>query len=67
MLLSLLAVAAATPAITVPAGFDHELPIAVTFMGRAWSEARLIQLAYSFEQTTGARKSPKFLITVPLR
>ena len=30
------------PSITVPAGFVHGLPVGMSFIGRAWSEARLI-------------------------
>jgi amidase len=48
------------PAITVPAGFASGLPIGITFMGRAFSEATLIKLAYSFEQATSARRAPDF-------
>ena len=36
-----------TPAITVPAGFDRGLPLGITFMGPAWSEASLIKYAYA--------------------
>jgi amidase len=46
------------PAITVPAGMVSGLPIGVTFMGRAFSEPRLIALAYAFEQATQARVRP---------
>ena len=46
------------PSITVPAGDVAGLPIGVSFVGTAWSEARLIQLAYAFEQATKARKVP---------
>jgi amidase len=46
------------PSITVPAGEVAGLPIGVSFFGTAWSEARLIQLAYAFEQATKARKAP---------
>lgn len=47
------------PDLMVPAGFtDNRLPVDISFMGPAWSEARLIALAYSFEQRTHARRAP---------
>ena len=48
------------PAITVPAGESHGLPIGLTFMGRAYSERVLIRLAYAFEQATHARRAPRY-------
>jgi amidase len=57
------AAAAGYPSITVPMGLVHGLPVGLSFVGRAWSEAQLIKLAYAFEQTTKARQSPKFLRT----
>ncbi len=47
--------------ITVPAGFIHGLPVGLSFMGAAWSEPTLLRLTYSFEQTTQARRAPRFL------
>jgi amidase len=38
------------PAITVPAGTVCGLPVGISLVGPAWSEPRLIALAYSFEQ-----------------
>jgi len=54
------------PAITVPMGYVRGLPLGLTFMGRAWSEATLLKLAYAFEQATKVRKSPKFAATAEL-
>lgn len=48
------------PSITVPMGYtrDGQLPAGVSFFGRAWSEGRLISLAYDYEQHTRHRRSP---------
>lgn len=49
------------PNITVPMGFVDELPVGVSFFGRAWSEPILLEIAYSYEQGTKKRRAPKFL------
>ncbi|MDX2444082.1 MAG: amidase [Bacteroidales bacterium] len=49
------------PNITVPMGFIDELPVGLSFFGRAWSEPILIEIAYAFEQGTMHRRAPKFL------
>jgi len=54
------AAVAGYPHITVPAGFVQGLPIGLSFFGRAWSEPRLLGLAYAFEQATAMRRAPKF-------
>jgi amidase len=60
------AAVAGYPSITVPAGWVGELPVGILFMGRAWSESRLISLAYAYEQASRNRRPPKFLLTIPL-
>lgn len=48
------------PEITVPAGVTkEELPVGISFLGSAYSEQSLLDLAYSFEQATHARTLPK--------
>ncbi|GAC1472957.1 MAG: amidase [Chloroflexota bacterium] len=49
------------PAISVPAGFTHGLPVGITFTGRAFSEATLLRLAHAFEQATKLRRKPDFI------
>ena len=47
------------PAITVPMGLVGDgLPAGITFLGDAWSEPRLIELSYAYEQATGHRQPP---------
>ncbi|MGP0019403.1 MAG: amidase [Candidatus Sulfotelmatobacter sp.] len=58
------AAVAGYPNINVTAGFLSGLPVGISFFGRAWSERTLIKLAYSFEQATKARQTPKFLPTI---
>jgi amidase len=55
------------PAITVPMGYtrDNRLPAGMTIFGRAFDEARLIKLAYAYEQATKWRKQPSS--TPPLK
>lgn len=47
------------PDLIVPAGFTgDDLPVALSFFGPAFSEPTLLALGYSFEQATGARRTP---------
>lgn len=49
------------PNITVPMGYIDELPVGISFFGRAWSEPILLEIAYAYEFGTKHRKAPKFL------
>ena len=49
------------PHVTVPAGYVFGLPVGISFFGGAFSEPKLIKIAYAFEQATKARHAPKFL------
>jgi amidase len=49
------------PSITVPAGYSTKgEPVGITFTAQAYSEPKLISIAYAFEQGTKARKVPKW-------
>jgi amidase len=52
------AAVAGYPNVTVPMGFAFDLPIGISFMGRAWSEGTLIRFASAFEHATRHRRPP---------
>ena len=54
------AAVAGYPALTVPMGHANGLPLGLAFIGPAWSEARLLQIGYAYEQLTRARRPPTF-------
>lgn len=59
------AAVAGYPNISVPMGYVSDLPVGLSFFGRAWSEDKLIAIAYSYEQASRHRHAPKFLKTIP--
>jgi Asp-tRNA(Asn)/Glu-tRNA(Gln) amidotransferase A subunit family amidase len=47
------------PAIVVPAGFTRDsLPTGITFLGRPYDDAKMVQFAYAYEQATRHRRAP---------
>src|SRR6266536_620852 len=54
------AAVAGYPSITLPVGNIYDLPMGISFFGRAWSEPKLIGISYAFEQATHARVAPQF-------
>jgi amidase len=55
------AAVAGYPHLTVPAGLVRDLPVGLSFVGPAWSEARLLGFGYAFEQATQWRTEPRFV------
>lgn len=54
------------PILNVPAGFVGDLPVGISFIGRAFSEPTLLKLGYAFERLNPARRPPEFRLgTLP--
>ncbi len=56
-----LAAVAGYPHLTVPMGAVMGLPVGLSIMGPAWSEARLLGFGFAFEQAAKARIAARFL------
>ncbi len=59
-----LAAVSGYPSVTVPAATIYGLPVGLSFVGRAWSEPKLLALAADFESRTKARREPQLLPTI---
>lgn len=54
------AAVAGWPHLTVPMGFVGELPVALSFVGPAFSDHTVLRLGAAFESLTHARKGPRY-------
>ena len=59
-----LAAVAGYPHLTVPMGAVRGLPVGLSLIGPAWSEARLLGLGYAYEQGAKVRLTPSFAASV---
>ncbi len=60
------AAVAGYPHITVPCGFVHGLPCGMSFVAGAWTEGKLIAMAYAYEQASKKRQPPTYAKSVNL-
>jgi amidase len=60
---SSLAAVSGYPNITVPSGFLNKLPVGMSFFGKAFTEDKLIGIAYAWEQASKARRKPTYMPT----
>jgi amidase len=55
-----IAAVAKYPTLTVPMGYENSgEPVSLTFIGAPFSERKLLEIGYAFEQLTKVRKMPK--------
>jgi amidase len=59
-----LAAVAGYPHLTVPMGAVMGLPVGLSFIGPAWSEARLLGFGFAFEQAAKAKLTPRLLPSI---
>jgi amidase len=59
-----LAAIAGYPHLTVPMGAVMGLPVGLSIIGPAWSEARLLGYGYAYEQAAKAKVTPQFLPSI---
>ncbi len=51
---------AGTPHLTVPMGDVRGLPVGISFIGGAWSDARVLAIGAAYEARSGVRLSPRY-------
>jgi amidase len=52
------------PHLTVPMGFVDGLPVGISFIGRAWTEADLLALGAAYESATHHRQAPTYITSL---
>jgi len=62
--ISSLAAISGYPHLTVPMGQVRGLPVGLSFVGPAWSEAQLLALGAAYEAVSKARKPPLYLPSI---
>ena len=56
-----LAALSGRPAVTLPAGDIHGLPIGVSLVGHMWQDAQLLAMAYALEKALPPPVRPQFI------
>jgi len=59
-----MAAVAGYPHLTVPMGLLRGLPVGLSFVGPRWSDGKLLQLGYAYEQARGELPRPRFLPSI---
>ena len=59
--ISTLPAIAGYPHLTVPMGQVRGLPVGLSFVGQAWTDAAILALGHAFEQAAQARRPPTYL------
>jgi amidase len=62
---STLPAVAGYPHLSVPMGQVYGLPVGLSIIGPAWSDARVLAFGYAFEQALGLRMAPTFAPSLP--
>jgi len=52
------------PHLTVPMGFVDGLPVGISFIGQAWTEAELLALGAAYEAATHHRQAPTYITSL---
>ena len=42
-------------------GYVRDLPVAISFIGKAWDDAAVLKIAYAYEQLSHARRAPAYI------
>jgi amidase len=48
------------PHLTVPMGYEKGMPVGISFIGRAWTEATLLRIGAAYESASHMRRAPTY-------